>query len=179
MGYRDIQDRLLLKRSFAEVEVQRRYHRHSERNPDDGPLRVPSLAANGEAEIYLGIFAPCWFWRRSSGGDATSRTRVVAPAANDHRRQGAIYTLIAVGIVRLWSVSLGPLKVSASQMVQPLSIAIFCVFLLGITSAAYVDTFCRKSIFAFYVTAGRADMDVHAQSTATAPRKPVDLPWSI
>ena len=85
---------------------------------------------------------------------------------------GGIYTLITIGtLFGSWSISLGPLKISASQTVQPLSIAVFCLCLLAITSRPFVDAFRRRSVFAFYITAAVTDLDVHARSAAAAPRR--------
>ena len=130
--------------------------------------RVPSLAANGEAEIYLGIFAPLLVaaavvWRRGtvqSGRPRWHALRLVVAIV------GVVYALIAAGtLFGSWSVRIGPLTVSASQTVQPLSIAVLCLIVLGLTSPAFVDAFRRRSIFAFYTSAA-----VMTWSFALGPR---------
>ena len=156
-GYRQIQDRLLLTRVSAEIEsFSADVTGLLSATPNMALWRFPSLAANGEAEIYLGVFAPLLVLAAIIWG----RARAVSskPAAPILRgiigAVGGIYTLITIGtLFGSWSISLGPLRVSASQTVQPLSIVLFCLFLLGITSGPFVDAFRRRSIFAFYVTA--------------------------
>ena len=157
LGYREIQNRLLLTRSFSEIEsFSADITGILSATPLMALWRVPSLASNGEAEIYLGIFAPllvlaALVLRR--GSVATGRGRwhalrlVVAIV-------GVVYALIAAGtLFGSWSFRIGPLTVSASQTVQPLSIAVLCLVALGLTSPSFVDAFRRRSVFAFYTFA--------------------------
>ena len=157
LGYRAIQDRLLLTRSFAEIEsFSADITGILSATPIMALWRVPSLASNGEAEIYLGIFAPLLVaaalaFRRGSDTPGAPRwhaLRLVVATV------GAMYALIAAGtLLGPWSVRIGPLTVSASQTVQPLSIAVLCLIVLGLTSPSFVDAFRRRSVFAFYTVA--------------------------
>ena len=157
LPYREIQNRLLLTRPRAEIEsFSADITGILSATSSMALWRFPSLAANGEAEIYLGVFAPLLIlaalvWRRplaEPGRQIVPRLRMVVAVV------GGIYTLIAIGtLFGSWSVSLGPLTISASQTVQPLSIAVFCFCLLAITSRPFVDAFRRRSVFAFYITA--------------------------
>ena len=157
LEYRGIQNQLLLTRSFAEIE--------SFSADITGILsatslmalwRVPSLASNGEAEIYLGIFAPLLI-----AAAIISRRRSESASGHHWRTLrilvavvAAVYALVAAGtLFGSWSVHIGPLTVSASQTVQPLSIAVFCAIVLGLTSPAFLDAFRRRSDFAFYTMA--------------------------
>lgn len=167
LGYRAIQSQLLLTRSFAEIES---FSADMTGILSATPLmalwRVPSLASNGEAEIYLGIFAPLLvlaalvLGRGAVASDGS--TRSWAPPSGGLWRAvrllvatvGVVYALIAAGtLVGPWSVRIGPLTVSASQSVQPFSIAVLCLIVLGLTSALFVDAFRRRSVFAFYTVA--------------------------
>jgi hypothetical protein len=160
LEYRAIQNQLLLKRSFAEIEsFSADLTGLLSATPLMALWRVPSLASNGEAEIYLGIFAPLLVAAAS-----LRRRRVVpstTPTASRWRAArlvvaivGAIYAAIAAGtLLGSWRISLGPLTISASQTVQPLSIAVLCLAVLGLTSATVVDAFRHRSIFAFYTLA--------------------------
>ena len=157
LGYRAIQDRLLLTRSFAEIEsFSADITGILSATPIMALWRVPSLASNGEAEIYLGVFAPLLVaaalaFRRGSDTPGAPRwhaLRLVVATV------GAMYALIAAGtLLGPWSVRIGPLTVSASQTVQPLSIAVLCLIVLGLTSPSFVDAFRRRSVFAFYTAA--------------------------
>jgi hypothetical protein len=128
--------------------------------------RVPSLASNGEAEIYLGVFAPLLVLAALVLGRRAAALRGSAnfsgPIAGRRWRAvriviavvGAVYALIAAGtLFGSWSVRLGPVSVSAAQTVQPLSIAVLCLILIGLTSPGFVDAFRRRSVFAFYTLA--------------------------
>ena len=130
-------------------------------------LRWPS---NGEADIYLGIFAPLLI------AAALVLRRAPAPAG---RRWpplrlgiaiiGVIYAMIAAGtLIGPWSISLGPLTFSASQTVKPFSIAVLCLVILGVGSPTFVDAFRRRSIFAFYIDRGADDVGFHAGTAADA-----------
>ena len=158
LGYRAIQNQLHLTRSFAEIES---YSADVTGLLSATPLmalwRVPSLAANGEGEIYLGIFAPLLvvagcFWRQrrslAPSGRALHLLRVAVAVL------GVVYTLITIGtLIGSWSVTIGPLRISASRTVQPLSTVLLCLFILGVTSPTFVDAVRRRSIFAFYTVA--------------------------
>ena len=142
LGYRAIQNQLHLTRSFAEIES---YSADVTGLLSATPImalwRVPSLAANGEGEIYLGIFAPLLVAGGLLLAAAPFRTRRVdAPCtrcASAVAVVGVVYTLIAAGtLFGSWSVNIGPLRISASQTVQPLSIAVLCLFILGRDLAA-------------------------------------------
>ena len=157
LGYRAIQNQLLLARSFAEIEsFSADITGIVSATPIMALWRVPSLASNGEAEIYLGIFAPLLVAaglvaRRGSAPPGGSRWRafrfVVAGV-------GVMYALIAAGtLVGPWSVRIGPLTVSARQTVQPFSVVVLCLIILGLTSPSFVDAFRRRSVFAFYTFA--------------------------
>ena len=158
LGYRAIQEQLNLSRSFAEIEsFSADITGILSATPIMALWRVPSLAANGEGEIYIGIFAPLLvaagcLWRPRDSSSAVGRRLHTV-------RLGVavvcvVYTLIAVGtLLGSWSLNIGPLKISASQTVQPLSIAVFCLAILGVTSPGFVDAFRRRSIFAFYAVA--------------------------
>jgi hypothetical protein len=158
LRYRDIQNQLLLTRSFSEIEAfSADLTGILSATPIMALWRVPSLASNGEAEIYLGIFAPLLVltaivWpRRTATSWLSPRWRAVRLAV---ATAGAAYALIAAGtLFGSWSVRLGPLTVSASQTVQPLSIAVLCVILLALTSPTVTDAFRRRSAFAFYTLA--------------------------
>jgi hypothetical protein len=157
LGYKAVQDRLLLARSFAEIEAfSADITGIASATPIMTLWRVPSLASNGEGEIYLGIFAPLlilaaiWLSRRNA---APHRFRFRA-ARLTVGVIGAVYALIAAGtLLGSWSVTLGPITISASQTVQPFSIAVLCLIVLGLTSATYVAIVARRSLFGFYVTA--------------------------
>jgi hypothetical protein len=157
LKYRAIQNQLLLTRSFAEIEsFSADITGILSATPLMALWRVPSLASNGEGEIYLGIFAPLLvaaaiFMRRrpATPGRPRWRTfRIVVAVV------GVVYALVAAGtLFGSWSVRIGPLTISASQTVQPLSIAVSCAIVLGLTSPAFLDAFRRRSTFAFYTTA--------------------------
>lgn len=158
LRYRVIQDQLFLTRGFGEIEVfSADVTGLLSATPIMALWRVPSLAQNGEGEIYLGIFAPLLvlaavLWRgRASGAPLPPRWHVW--------RLGlallcASYALIAVGtLFGSWSVSLGPVTVSVSRTDRPLSVAILSLLVLGITSPTFVNIFRRRSTFAFYTIA--------------------------
>ncbi len=42
---------------------------------------------------------------------------------------------------------------SATQTVQPFSVVVLCLIVLGLTSSSFVDAFRRRSVFAFYMFA--------------------------
>ena len=157
LGYQSIQNRLLLTRSFAEIED---FSADVTGILSATPLmtlwRVPSLASNGEGEIYLGIFAPLLIlgaiiWREQRAALDGPRFRAVRLGA---AVIGSLYALIAAGtLFGSWSFRLGPLTISASQTVQPFSIAVLGVIVLGLTSQTFVSVIRRRSIMGFYVTA--------------------------
>jgi hypothetical protein len=158
LGYQRIQNELQLRRSSAEIEFfSADLAGILSATPNIALWRVPSLVVNGEAEIYLGIFAPLLILAailqrrsRTSSGTPVGWRRFRLGVAI----VGAIYATIAAGtLIGPWAVTLGPLTVSASQTAQPLTVAVFCVFVLGLTSAAVVDAFRRRSVFAFYTMA--------------------------
>ena len=74
---------------------------------------------------------------------------------------------------------LGPVKISATQTEQPISIAILCLIILGATSATFVDAVRRRSIFAFYTVRRARDLAVLARSAATAARTAAAVPRSL
>jgi hypothetical protein len=122
--------------------------------------RVPSLASNGEAEIYLGIFAPLLVAAAVAAAIVSRRGSVTSDRPRLRALRivvaivGAVYALIAAGtLLGSWSVRIGPLTVSARQTVQPLSIAVLCLIVLGLTLPSFVDAFRRRSVFAFYIVA--------------------------
>jgi hypothetical protein len=156
LGYRAIHDSLFLTRSAAEIEAfSADLTGILSATPGMALWRVRSLAANGEAEIYLGIVAPLlvaagMLMRRRRPSDRTpwSRLRLGVAAV------GVAYLLIAAGTLwGPWRISIGPLTLSARQTVQPFSIAVLAFIIVGLMSATFVDAFRRRSAFAFYATA--------------------------
>ena len=120
--------------------------------------RVPSMASNPEAEVYVGVFAPLLIlgaigWRRSSAVDAQSRQwrllrlwlTVVA----------VVFALVALSTVwGPWTFRLGPVRVSADGSDKPLTVAFAACVLLVLTSASWAAVWRERSTFAFYVTSG-------------------------
>jgi hypothetical protein len=179
LKYRAIQNQLLLTRSFAEIEAfSADITGILSATPIMALWRVPSLASNGEGEIYLGIFAlllvlaalvlaargPRRGAAASASAKASADRRSLGEGWSDHPRLratrllvavvGAVYALIAAGtLFGSWSFRIGPMTISASQTVQPLSVAVLCMIVLGLTSPAFLDAFRRRSVFAFYTTA--------------------------
>jgi hypothetical protein len=157
LGYKTIQDRLLLTRSSAEIEsFSADITGILSATPNMALWRVPSLAANGEAEVYLGIFAPLIVLAAMFGCRGTKATdeRPWPRLRIGIGVVGGIYALVAAGtFVGPWSLSIGPLTLSARQTVQPFSITVLCAIMLGLTSPTFVAAFRRHSIFAFYTTA--------------------------
>ena len=160
LGYQAIQNRLLLARGFGEIEFfSADITGLLSATPTMALWRVPSLATNGEAEIYLGLFAPLLvlaglLWRRPVDDDSPlppprwPAWRIVVAVI------GAVQAAVAIGtLFGAWSFKLGPLTVSASQTERPLSIVALCLLLLGLTSARFASVFRRRSTFAFYTLA--------------------------
>ena len=109
LGYRTIQNQLHLTRSFAEIEAfSADITGLLSATPIMALWRVPSLAANGEGEIYLGVFAPLLVLAGFVGapprpGDVGGRglhaLRVGVAVV------GVVYALIAAGtLLGSWSV---------------------------------------------------------------------------
>ena len=139
LGYRAVQDHLHLTRSFAEIEsFSADITGLLSATPIMALWRVPSLAANGEAEIYLGIFAPlpllaALVLQRPS--DRAGSSPLAAACARAVAIIGVIYALHRGRHAdRILEHRLGPLTLSASQTVQPFSIAVFCLILVGVLS---------------------------------------------
>jgi hypothetical protein len=158
VGYRGIQNQLLLSRTFAEIEsFSADFTGLLSATPNMALWRVPSLAANGEAEIYLGVVAPLLvlaavFLRRGHASPEPGRRwrvfRVSVAAMT------AAYALVAAGtLVGPWRLRIGPITLSASQTAQPFSIAVLGLILLGVSSPTFVAAFRRRSVLAFYLTA--------------------------
>src|SRR5262249_42904750 len=119
--------------------------------------QLPTLSANGEGEVYIGIVAlllavaPLVMRPPSGGIETRGRLRAVRRVVS---AIAVVYGLITFGtLFGAWSIALGPLKISASQTVQPLSITVLCLLLLALTSRAFLDAFERRSTYAYYSTA--------------------------
>lgn len=159
LGYRSIQSQLDLSRGFAEVEeFSADIMGVFSATPQMALWRIPSFAANGEADIYVGIVAPLlvlagWLRRPSRTGEPTGRGLRI------FRTVTAVLfvTFAAVGAGTLagpWSVALGPVSLSVTRHERPLMIAALCLGLLCATSRTLRDAMSRRSTFAFYVVAG-------------------------
>ena len=154
--------------------------------------RVPSMASNPEAEVYVGVFAPLLIlgaigWRRSSAVDAQSRQwrllrlwlTVVA----------VVFALVALSTVwGPWTFRLGPVRVSADGSDKPLTVAFAACVLLVLTSASWAAVWRERSTFAFYVTSGVDRLAVCARSrpalsepaaALSRPIRAVDAPAGI
>src|SRR5262249_19156589 len=155
LQYRDIQDRLLLTRGFGEVVYfSADVTGLLSATPIMALWRLPSLAANGEGEIYIGIFATLlalvtalWYCDRGP-------TRA-GPAWLRPFRAVMVVTAIVSGAVASAAalhplkIVLGPAVLSASRTDRPLTVAIGALILLALTSRAFLSAAHRGSAFAF------------------------------
>ena len=118
--------------------------------------RLPSMAINPEAEVYVGVIAPLLIlgaigWRRSSA--APVRSRNWRPLRLSLTVVAVVFALTALSTLwGPWRYRLGPLAVSADGPDKPLTVVFAACVLLSLTSAAWTLVWHRRSTFAFYVT---------------------------
>jgi hypothetical protein len=159
LAYRAIQNDLLLTRSFGEIEdFSADILGVFSATPLMALWPLPSFAANGEGDVYLGFVAPLLVLAALVGGGRLGRA---SPTPDRWRTVRlvlafvcAIYALIAAGTMfGAWSVTLGPFVVSASMTERPLGVAVLLLLVLGLTSSTFRRIWRGRSTFAFYVIA--------------------------
>jgi hypothetical protein len=161
LHYRLVQNRLHLERALGEIQF---YSADATGLLSATPImalwRLPSLAANGETEIYIGIVAPLlllvgllWHARRPAPA--------VAPLGPAWRAVRLVLAVVAAGcalaaagtLVAPWSLQLGPISLSVSQPDRPLGVAVWALLLLGATAGWFRTAVQRGSPLAFYTVA--------------------------
>ena len=118
--------------------------------------RLPSMAINPEAEVYVGVIAPLLIlgaigWRRSSIAPVTPRTwRLLRLSLTV---VAVVFAVTALSTLwGAWKYRLGPLAVSADGPDKPLTVVFAACVLLVITSRAWTIVWNERSTFAFYAT---------------------------
>ena len=157
LRYQTIQHGLGMARTFGEMEdFSADITGLLSAEPGMALWRVPSLAANPEAEIYLGIVAPllvlaAMLWRMRDRGATPERWHV-------WRLSGAlvsvVYAFVALSTVfGSWTMTVGPLVIAAGRTEKPLAIAVLLLLVVGLTSSRFRGVVRQRSTFAFYVVA--------------------------
>jgi hypothetical protein len=118
--------------------------------------RLPSMAINPEAEVYIGVFAPLLIlgaigWRRSS--IVPVQPRIWRLLRLSLTVVAVVFALTALSTLwGAWTYRLGPLKVSADGPDKPLTVVFAACVVLVLTSRAWAVVWNERSTFAFYVT---------------------------
>ena len=118
--------------------------------------RLPSMAINPEAEVYVGVIAPLLIlgaigWRRSSAAPVPSKNWTLLRLSLTV--VAVVFALAALSTLwGPWTFRLGPLRVSADGPDKPLTVVFAACVLLGLTSASWGAVWRGRLTFAFYVT---------------------------